>query len=731
MTDDRKEPGKRPASGFSRPASRKNRGPRRRQKPAAKAGAPPTTTPKPSEAPDPESESEIPIHKKRPTTQPRRFDIENAHRNLAPSPWDNSLEFAIPEEARSKPALTAPTPPPVEVPPAKERPRRERSKELPAPSERNTAIRYDGNLDAPKSARTTVKRETRPEDDAPARAPLVRQARDPQSTPTKPAREAPATPNSEALPDVPELSARPDPPAPRSQPTPRSQPNLPRSQPTPRSQPNLQPPRSRPDMDPPAPGPWDPPAPRDAAPGDDPEISDAYDVLGYEPPPPGSSSRPRGDAWRDDRLRTPHPRSGGSAPPKATPNPEAHPRTPQSGPGPQDKPPRQTSGARPRRRPHTGPVAMGPPSDARSEDPTRRSGERRQRDSAERERRSSGERERRSTGEQERRSSGERERRSSGERERRASSERERRPGAESWRRSPHAIAKPATFLRGMAILSLLLLFEAWAVPALGDGMRLVPPWTLMGDSGSLTFAAGVAFGAILVITALPMPYLLRCLLLAGGGIAMLVLALIHARAVVAGFGFRGHPGIALGLAGPAGLTALIAATLVFPTALYWRSRYTASLAARIAVLVGMLVVISAYMLGGAAGAGGGPPLLTLISKVTGATLLADKLAAAVLLIPAIVVPLASLVLLRHPHTGFSSLWAWLHVTALGGAVLIQAGFVSGWRAGEWKAVLAPLESALFLYAALLLAPVALGHLIGEAERLIRLSSLKRREAAA
>jgi hypothetical protein len=271
-----------------------------------------------------------------------------------------------------------------------------------------------------------------------------------------------------------------------------------------------------------------------------------------------------------------------------------------------------------------------------------------------------------------------------------------------------------------MAILTMLVLFEAWAVPRLGESLSIVPPWRLMTDTGSLTFAAGVAFGVLLLVTAIPMPYIVRCALLTVCGLGLYGVALVHTRIEVAAFAFRGHPAIGATLAGSPGLVALFSLALLLPAALYWRSRYTESFAARVAVLVGILLSLAAYLLAGVFDVPGGPPLTSLPAMATGAPLVGDKIAASLLLLPAAATVLALLALLPHPKTGGSAFWAWLFVTGVGAAVLVQAGFVSGWRDGQWKAVLAPMEIGLMLYAGLLLLPVALGHLLGEAEALSR-----------
>ncbi len=298
-----------------------------------------------------------------------------------------------------------------------------------------------------------------------------------------------------------------------------------------------------------------------------------------------------------------------------------------------------------------------------------------------------------------------------------------------AWRRTPWAVAKPHTFLRGMAILSMLVLFEAWAIPTVGTDLHLQAPWVLVQGVGSLTFLAAVFFGGLLLFAAIPMPYIARATLMTVAGATLLVFGILQMQAEVAAFAFRGHPGLAFAFAGEPGVLALLLVSLLFPTALFWRARYTASFWSRIAVLLGVLTVAACYfLLGAIAGSEGSAPLVELFRAAGDSNLyLGNRISVFVLLLPLPLIILSALVFLKHPRSGGAGLWAWLYVTVLGAIPLLQAGFVSTWRGGQWKSVLAPLKVSLFLYAGLLLAPVALGHLIGELERLIRLRSAKAR----
>ncbi|MFT5431924.1 MAG: hypothetical protein ACI9OJ_002622 [Myxococcota bacterium] len=273
---------------------------------------------------------------------------------------------------------------------------------------------------------------------------------------------------------------------------------------------------------------------------------------------------------------------------------------------------------------------------------------------------------------------------------------------------------KPHTFLRGTAILSMLVLFESFAIPHLSGDMHLIAPWELLTDVGGLSFHAAVFFGVLLLGAALPMPYLARTIVMLGASSTLLVFAVMHMGILVDGFAFRGHPLLAAVFDGSPALLGMVTATLLFPAALNWRGRYTESFTSRIMVLVGILAVLAAYFLTGLF-TGGSPPLLTLVSVLThSGVLLADRISAALALFPIVLIVLSFLVFRRHPKTGGAGLWAWLFVTTLGAIPIVQAIMVSGFQQGQWKHVLAPLKGSLFLYAALLLLPVALGHFFGE-----------------
>ncbi len=295
-------------------------------------------------------------------------------------------------------------------------------------------------------------------------------------------------------------------------------------------------------------------------------------------------------------------------------------------------------------------------------------------------------------------------------------------PSPRSVAAAAFAEKKPPTFLCGMGILAMLLLFLSAAVPRVDAAMHFLAPWALLGKFGGLTFHAALFFAVLLpfVIGRLPLPYIVRSVAFLGIGMTMFVFALSHMRIAISEFAFRGHSGITLFLDGPAGLLVYVMATFLFPVALYWRSRYTASFASRIAVLFGALVVLSAYfVMGAVAGGEGPPPVVALFSSLSDSGLfLADRITVGLLLVPLMLLPLALLVLLPHPRSGLAGLWAWLYVTAIGVIPLVQAGFVSHFRDGGYKYVLAPLKASLLFYAALLVVTVAMGHLIGEVGRL-------------
>ncbi len=282
---------------------------------------------------------------------------------------------------------------------------------------------------------------------------------------------------------------------------------------------------------------------------------------------------------------------------------------------------------------------------------------------------------------------------------------------------SPWQEKKPHTFLRGMALLAMILLFEAFAIPRLAEGMELNPPWELVKQQGGLTFHAAAFFGVLLLLAAIPLPYLVRAATLTGAAATLLVFSLQHVRYAADAFAFRGHPGIEAFLE-PTPL-ALGLMALAFPTALYWRSRYTASLAARIAVMLGLVLAVVAFLsVGRSVGASEG--LVQRLIAVVKSGLRGDRAASACLLLPLVAIPFSLLVWLRHPRSGAAGLWAFLFTAGLGSAPIALAAHVASYREGAFKYVFAPLKPSLLLLAALLLLPIAAGHTLGETERLIR-----------
>lgn len=597
-----------------------------------------------------------------------RYDIDHPLEQLAPSPWDNSMEFRVPKEVLEKPPEAASeAPPPTRAVAAPEKTR------AMAPPEKTPPEKTPPEKTPPEETRAMAPPEKTQAMDPPERT----RAMDPppRGADALPKTQAMSSPLPEGLPPTEAMQTPAGPPSPpqgrsrrpetvANRPTPGGEPRRPpRTRPEP--QPN-RPPESRPE--PPAERrprqgprgrPTQPSRPQpidDAAPGRSPSVSAPIRAGRGSPALPAVTN--------DQATRTQ------LAPKIETPGIEDQPARADAGP-----PFGKSRKKRPTRR-------ETPMPDARPQsEPGMPAAERARRYAAD-------------------------------------------------WRNSPHAKKKPHTFLRGMAILSMLVLFEAFAIPGIDSAGGLIAPWKQL-DGSTTTLLSGIFFGSFLLAAAIPMPYVVRSGLFVGLGATLLVFGVLKMQAAIDAFAFRGHPGLAFVFAKPGVLT-LMVLSLLFPAALFWRSRYTASFGSRIATLLGILLVVLVYLLAGAVGGGAGSPPIAALFGAAGQSglYLADRLSVFLLLVPVALVPLSALVFLKHPRSGLAGLWAWLYVTALAAVPLMQAGFVSTYRQGQWKFTLAPLEVALFLYAGLLVAPVALGHFIGEIERLVLLAKARKKDTA-
>jgi hypothetical protein len=287
--------------------------------------------------------------------------------------------------------------------------------------------------------------------------------------------------------------------------------------------------------------------------------------------------------------------------------------------------------------------------------------------------------------------------------------------------------AKPDTFLRGMGILALLILFQVCAFPLVSADAHLIPPWKLIQVTGSVTFMAAAFFVLVLVTAIIPMPYIMRSAAMLGIGTLMIAVGMGFMHDAASSFAFRGHPGIDFVFLGKSSVRIMLVMSLWFPAALYWRSRYPYSFYSRIGVVVGALIVATCYLFLLTFAGSVSSPIATLLQTVTDSnSIRGDVLSAVVLLLPIGLVGLSVLAFLPAPRTGATALWGWCYVTALALAPIILAVMVSWFRQGQWKYILAPLQSAFFLYAGLIIFPIALGHVAGEGERLYMLRKLKK-----
>lgn len=275
-------------------------------------------------------------------------------------------------------------------------------------------------------------------------------------------------------------------------------------------------------------------------------------------------------------------------------------------------------------------------------------------------------------------------------------------------------VASEATsFLRAMVLLGLLALLGAFAVPTVVSG-SLTAPWKSITDVQSLSFLCAVFFGINLLVAALPMPLGVRAGLLTLASAAHLGFGAMLVRDAALRFSFHGHPALdELFAAGALPTTVALLAAVVLPAGLYARGRFTGSIAARVTVGIGLALALVVLLGWGALfSADGDMPLATLVAQATGsATLQGDRFASVALLIGALAVPLSGLAFLGPKRTGLVSLWALLWSSMLGVALVIEAVHVV--HLEHWREALEPTKVAAFVFAGLLIAPVALGSLIG------------------
>ncbi|MCA9521607.1 MAG: hypothetical protein KC609_11570, partial [Myxococcales bacterium] len=244
-----------------------------------------------------------------------------------------------------------------------------------------------------------------------------------------------------------------------------------------------------------------------------------------------------------------------------------------------------------------------------------------------------------------------------------------------------------------------------WPVPVYGDVFENITDW----NEGQLPLV--VFIGAMLLFGLLPMPYMLRALVIGGAGAAMFVLAAKQ------GVDTKTIPLALLddkvyGL--PSG--AILLGTLLMPIALFMRGHYRDSTLARILVALGLLVTAFVY---------GGIQLIdtahfknvVLLQQIDGITkgkFLADKLQAVMLTLPLVFSVLGVLAFMDKTKSGLCGLWGFLWVVSVFGSPLVYTIFST--RSADWKSVgaVAGVGFGAWLLAIGLTMTIGLGHFLGE-----------------
>lgn len=279
----------------------------------------------------------------------------------------------------------------------------------------------------------------------------------------------------------------------------------------------------------------------------------------------------------------------------------------------------------------------------------------------------------------------------------------------------PHAFrrrteARGTGALKPLAIVVLILLFEAAALPSLRGG-ELVPPWELLLSPGSTTFVATCFFVLLLLALSLRLDAITRAGLVSAVGAGVLVFgSFIGASAVGAG-AFDGQPAISMLLAGPAGPRILVLiAAIGLPLALFWRRQDPHSVGARIVIGTSMALVLVIYFGLHSLGAGSSAPVSALIDSAGNSPFMGDRIGAVLALLPLAATLLAALAFMPAPSKGLARLSALLIWGALFASMVVVALFVA--TSDEWMRVLEPLKVVTVIGAGLLLLPIGTGTLL-------------------
>jgi hypothetical protein len=272
--------------------------------------------------------------------------------------------------------------------------------------------------------------------------------------------------------------------------------------------------------------------------------------------------------------------------------------------------------------------------------------------------------------------------------------------------------AAATSYLRAMVVLTLFALLAAFGVPTI-EGDLLQAPWKEVADPQSLSFLCAVFFGVNLLLAALPMPLAVRAGGLLLSGLATLAFGGLLMRDAGLRFLFRGHPAIsAVWLEGVAATIVVTLAAIVLPAGLYARGRFTASGSARITVAVGVLLALGVLFGLQALSGLDAMPLVRAVQVAIGdASYQGDRLASIALLAGTIAIPLSGLAFLGPRRTGLCTLWAFIWSVGLVAALVGLAVHIG--HLEQWRLVLEPLKLSLLVASGLLLAPVALGSLVG------------------
>jgi hypothetical protein len=206
----------------------------------------------------------------------------------------------------------------------------------------------------------------------------------------------------------------------------------------------------------------------------------------------------------------------------------------------------------------------------------------------------------------------------------------------------------------------------------------------------------------MLLLAVLPMPYIIRSLLVAGGGAALAVLLELW--------------DIPLKTFGDTG-GAIILSSLLLPIGLTQRGHYTSSVLARIIVVLGIAVTLFNYFgLNQLVEGMKQMPALSIKDMLMADTL-AEKMSAIGWILPLLVCFFGALAFLGSGSSGFCGMWATLFLVGIWWSKFSM--FLFGTSPDDWKKAILPVGATMILLSLLLTISFGTGHFLGELGKLI------------